>query len=197
MSSQEMQLDQRPIPYLDSLMSDAAALDGLLEEGEVEIRGVLDVLEELNAKSVSLADPLVRLVVPERDFVAFAFWAAMPEFVRPASALLRGETTYATIIKDNFWNHAMTWLADFNTESKSTDDSRLPIAEIHSPHVGGCKGTFATTQTGSLDVYNQSVWRRARASEADHRWPVVRGARSLQSAHNGSDPQDQGHEAQE
>ena len=141
-------------PDVVSTMISHATSTPLLESQEIEHPGIQHVLRQLVKGGVPLDYPLIGMLLSESDLVNFAFWSEEPEFVDAAAALLRGQQTYDKIIKDGFWNRVRTWIDDFDLEfeHKSAPGQRLAIAEIHAPHIEGCVGTFATTQTGALDV---------------------------------------------
>jgi hypothetical protein len=140
-------------PDMVSAMINHATLNALLGI-DWEHHGILEKLRELIDREVPLDDLLVGMVLSESEFVGFAFWADEPDLVDTAKTFLRGQQPYDKVIKDGWWKRAWAWLQDFDVESeeKSAAGKRIPIAEIHSPHVPGCVGTFATTRSGALDV---------------------------------------------
>jgi hypothetical protein len=94
------------------------------------------------------------MVLSGSEFINFAFWSGESNFSEQAASLIRGEQPYERIIRDGWWNRISTWLQDFDVEFErsSPPGKRIPIAEIHSPHVDGCVATFGTTQSSGLDV---------------------------------------------
>lgn len=166
------------------MLIDDATLASLLQTRDVEQEGVPDLLRKLIKRQVPLDDPLVGMVLSESDLVRFAFWADEPDFIEAARGVLRGEQAYERIIMDGIWSRAWTWLGDFDVESvhKSTAGLRLPIAEIHSPHVEGCVGTFATTRAGSLDVSIKAFglgYGRVKRVAIGHTYEVPSACRRL------------------
>ena len=157
MNAVKSQMRKPASPAVASVAIAAAALvslRSLLKTRDVEYVGVPGVLEELKKLKIPLDDPLVGLFLSEPEFISFAFWADEADFVELAHKVIRGEQTYDNIIRDGVWNRVSTWLDGFDRESvlQPLGQQRIPIAEIHSPHIKGCDGTFATTRAGVLDV---------------------------------------------
>jgi hypothetical protein len=125
-----------------------------LEIPETEDLGIFDKLSGLVADNIALDDPLVGLVLTASDLVNFALWANEPSMMQTALEVIRTEAIYDKVIRDGFWNRVSAWLDNFDVDSEHTSapDQRLPIAEIHSPHVDGCTASFATTRSGSFSV---------------------------------------------
>ena len=136
------------------LISHKTPFVSMLETMEMEHHGVFQKLRELDENKVPLNDPLVAMVLSEAELITFAFWADEPIFIDPVRTLIQGEQTYAKIVKDGIWSRAINWWEGFVFESEywSDPENRLPVAEIHTPHIEGCVGTFATTADGALDV---------------------------------------------
>jgi hypothetical protein len=126
---------------------------------EMEDLGVLHKLQELAEMGVSLDEPLLAFAIPESDAVEFAFWAADPDLTKTAHDLIRGEITYDKAIRDGWLNRFRSWFEGFVFEGKqvSPPHQRLPIGEMHSPHVEGCSVTFAQTSSGSMGVSVKAV----------------------------------------
>jgi hypothetical protein len=67
-------------------------------------------------------------------------------------------------------------------EDKSAPGKRIPIAEIHSPHINGCVGTFATTRSAGLDVSIKAFgvgYQRVKRVNIDESYEVPSACRAL------------------
>jgi hypothetical protein len=121
---------------------------------ETEDPGILHKLTRLTELGTSLDEPLLAFAIPESDAVEFAFWAGDPALMQSARDLIRGDVTYDKAIRDGLLNRFRTWFEGFVFEGRqiSPPHQRLPIGEMHTPHIAGCAVTFAQTSSGSLSV---------------------------------------------
>lgn len=126
----------------------------LLQHVDWAHQGIHKVLDGLVKMHVPLADPLVCMLLSQADLVNFAFWSDDSELIEIAKGVIHGNQSYQEVVLNGFWNRVWTWINDYDVEAEHQlpGDWRLKIAEIHTPHVSGCIGTFATSQSGSLDV---------------------------------------------
>jgi hypothetical protein len=119
-----------------------------------EYKGTLNTLKQLVSDGISLTALEVGLALSQADLIAFAFWSGESQLEADARLLLRGDRSYEEIVLGGFWERAWLWISDFDFETSHPcpPGQRLTIAEIHTPHVQGCSGTFASSSSGSLNI---------------------------------------------
>ena len=113
-----------------------------------------ETLTHLVKDDTDLTRPELALLLPDYDFIDFAYWSDHKELIDKAKSLIKGDTQYVQMVKDGLFQRIWTWMQDYDRDTNilPPDGYRVRIGEIHCPPIPNCTATYSTENSAAIDV---------------------------------------------